>query len=1716
MSDLTHLLALARELSGDEELTARELAELLWLAEEVRGAGPAAAEPAQPPPGELPVPPPVPPAPPPVAEEPSEEPADDSAPQTRPAEPLRVPAAPLHSPATPGATGGGGTAGGARATPLPVRAPSALPHRLELARALRPLKRRVRAPGRRVLDEPLTADRSARARRPLPALRHASERWLELALVVDESVSMSVWRRTVDDFRALVEGHGAFRDVRIWRFDADDPELVLRYGPGGGDGRGAPAAEGRNPAELHDPAGRRLILVVTDGLGELWGTPAMTRTLRQWARRASLTVVQVLPPDLWHRTWLPPVRAALRATGPARLTVRPVGPGGTVAAGGGCPSPDLVPLVTLDPEWLRPWAQAVSGSRTTWHPGAAVDLATAPAHGEPDPVTAPVPDHGTPPAALVEDFRTWATPAAVELAFLLSAAPLTLPLMRWLQQALLPDSGPAQLAEVFLSGLLVRGTERHRGEDPDRVVYDFRDGVRDELASGLTRTRAYEVLTTLIAAPEALAEPFGGSLDFRVLAADPGGSLGLADGRAFATVAASVLGGLGGALTAYARRIDSALRDGGTAGETGPDEDGARGRVRVAAAQVAGRDVVVTSADGELWVWDLTTGRGRLAVHGGETVVTAVVCATTASGRATAVALYADGAVVAVDLTTARLRESWRRAAGARPGALACGDVAGQRIVAVAGPDGVELYDLESGVPFLPTVPVAEDVSALAVLTAGGRSHLFTGDTEGVVRDRILEPGGMGPAPAASGPVGRRWFLSFAAGTREDPATVSGCRRLALAFSEFGCISRVTTDASEGEYGRVIDEVTSGLAEADTLIVHIAGHGTTGADAPLATRHQDPGGGRRVLIVDACQGTAVDGFAALGFDTLVGPAPGIRPGRLTDAFADALERLADRGRREPTSEPYISLDEVVGLIDLLTDEPTVARPLLSPRFTDGVHTGFLPNPGYEASPERSAAERTLWRYPRDAPTFRTLTRWIDGSATFPPLALVLGPEASGKTTLLATLMQWVREESGRPAAFMVSAVGAHSTALIHLLAARLGATDEGPRGVDDVVARLRRRGDRPLIVVDALDETPYARAIVREVLLPLLDAGVCRVLVGCRAGRHTRELTADDRPALTVRLTATRDMRRRAVRNVCEEMLGSAPFYRRLDDAPVRRAFSDAVAETLVERAAPTEQIVTARAFAGFIASRGEPLEGVGEAERVGSGVPTALNDVVELLLADARNPWTRPALKILADTRGGGLADTDIQRRCGTSGGAPPSLYEVREALVPVRGLVTTTVDAHGITRYRVVSLAVANHVRSARTADPDPARAPFPARPWSAPSTVFRQPGGPLTMAVETRPPGPALVFTGPRPPTLSCYFPEEEDRLRQVHFGHPRDELLPHLGLVAWAGGRAAVLGSRSALTLCPLDAPGAVEDLAPEGLGPVEAFTAMTGADGRPAGVTVDGEGIPRAWHLDRGTPLGRPCAPVPRVLFLHPSDLDPWTAGLGPHLLKTGLPLSAEGVDLRTLSYRSVLRPDPDAPDGVDLDAVAAAQQLLPEANTRSRFSLRGLMDSLSRRFGGIPDWLPVVTREFITYLSDDTRREAARHTVAEAVAAQRPRVLVAHGMGSVIAYEALWQRPELSVELLLTMGTPMGLDAIFPRLEPAPVDGRGKRPPGVRSWVNLDGRLDPLSFGPLPEKFEGIARNITCEGTGNPLGGGRRTYLNDPALAELLAPYLMPATGRTP
>ncbi|WP_060887177.1 hypothetical protein [Streptomyces caniscabiei] len=127
--------------------------------------------------------------------------------------------------------------------------------------------------------------------------------------------------------------------------------------------------------------------------------------------------------------------------------------------------------------------------------------------------------------------------------------------------------------------------------------------------------------------------------------------------------------------------------------------------------------------------------------------------------------------------------------------------------------------------------------------------------------------------------------------------------------------------------------------------------------------------------------------------------------------------------------------------------------------------------------------------------------------------------------------------------------------------------------------------------------------------------------------------------------------------------------------------------------------------------------------------------------------------------------------------------------------------------------------------------------------------------------------------------------------------------------------------------------------------------------------------------------------------------------------------------------------------------------------------IRGLNERMLRPF------VAMFFGEVTTYLrpgSNEARMRASRH-VAQVISEARPRAVVAHSLGSVVAYEALWTIPELRIDLLLTLGSPLGMPGVvFQNLIPGP-GHRGPRPPGVRRWVNI---ADPGDVVAIPRPLQ--------------------------------------------
>ncbi|MGK5554141.1 hypothetical protein ACSNOI_21230, partial [Actinomadura kijaniata] len=181
--------------------------------------------------------------------------------------------------------------------------------------------------------------------------------------------------------------------------------------------------------------------------------------------------------------------------------------------------PDLpVPVLEIAPRWLSDWASLVAGAGPR-----PVACATFPAA----PPAAPVQrEHRLPVAERVRRFLAAASPGAAELAAHAAVAVPSLPVLRLIQHRVLGRTGPSQLAEVLLSGLL-RPVDDH---------YEFVDGAREALLAALPRPEALHTRNVLNAISAEITRRAGTAAETfpALLDAENGDRLLPADGRTFA------------------------------------------------------------------------------------------------------------------------------------------------------------------------------------------------------------------------------------------------------------------------------------------------------------------------------------------------------------------------------------------------------------------------------------------------------------------------------------------------------------------------------------------------------------------------------------------------------------------------------------------------------------------------------------------------------------------------------------------------------------------------------------------------------------------------------------------------------------------------------------------------------------------------------------------------------------------------------------------------------------------------------------------------------------------------------------------------------------------------------------------------------------------------------------------------------------------------------
>jgi formylglycine-generating enzyme required for sulfatase activity len=426
-----------------------------------------------------------------------------------------------------------------------VPATTMLPDVLLLEKALRPLIHKTKSGRREVLDEDATVKFITEYGIWLPVLKKLPEPYFDVALVVDNSASMKVWHKTINEWFAVLQRHAAFRHVR--RFDLHYEQKVRLYS-------GLRVCQIK---ELIDLQGRQIILIASDCASPAWYSGEMAAFFEIWSKNNPVAIIQMLPKHLWAKCALGnTLQTYLHANAfnspnhkliidEAWLENKP-------------PHGVKMPVMTLEPESLQFWAQNVVGRADAWISGVVFDeVEEQKAFFAKISQSKPTAQQVTAEQRL-QRFYAIASPMAQELVEYLAAAPLSLEVMRLVQRVMLPDSRQVHLAEIFLSGLIKRVAEH------PYIEYEFHEGVRELLLESALLPDSINVLQTV---SKHLERRWGHVLDFNAVLLNPEQPIEMdIKHRVFAHISAQVLKTMD-RMPTIVTRLQDKLKDGTLAPE---------------------------------------------------------------------------------------------------------------------------------------------------------------------------------------------------------------------------------------------------------------------------------------------------------------------------------------------------------------------------------------------------------------------------------------------------------------------------------------------------------------------------------------------------------------------------------------------------------------------------------------------------------------------------------------------------------------------------------------------------------------------------------------------------------------------------------------------------------------------------------------------------------------------------------------------------------------------------------------------------------------------------------------------------------------------------------------------------------------------------------------------------------------------------------------------
>jgi hypothetical protein len=218
-------------------------------------------------------------------------------------------------------------------------------------------------------------------------------------------------------------------------------------------------------------------------------------------------------------------------------------------------------------------------------------------------------------------------------------------------------------------------------------------------------------------------------------------------------------------------------------------------------------------------------------------------------------------------------------------------------------------------------------------------------------------------------------------------------------------------------------------------------------------------------------------------------------------------------------------------------------------------------------------------------------------------------------------------------------------------------------------------------------------------------------------------------------------------------------------------------------------------------------------------------------------------------------------------------------------------------------------------------------------------------------------------------------------------------------------------------------------------------------------------------------------------------------------------LQQYAVEVNTKSPVPPERLARDAPPGAPAANLAVhGREDVQERGVENWSWVQAVIRAIDERFPNISsETISLILRDVYVYLTDPRIHGAIDKVVLDAITSE-PTVVVAHSLGTVVAYNVLCKVQAAGMARCVTVGSPLGIHAVRERLGTPP-----SIPASVKTWYNARDRRDVVALNPLLDPFFKTTPVIANNDNVDNVSDNRHNvshYLDDPAVAAKIADAL--------